>query len=58
MSEGLEMDRCVDTEQGAAWSAIMSLSLGVFGLVTAELLPASLLTPMASGLQISEALAG
>jgi predicted MFS family arabinose efflux permease len=34
------------------------LTLGVFGLVTAEFLPASLLTPMASGLGISEALAG
>jgi hypothetical protein len=29
------------------WMAVMSLSLGVFGLLTAEYLPASLLTPIA-----------
>jgi len=58
MSQCLELDRCGVTEERAAWSAVLSLSLGVFGLVTAELLPASLLTPMASGLGISEALAG
>ena len=27
-----------------AWGAVVSLALGVFGLVTAEFLPASLLT--------------
>lgn len=35
-----------------------SLAMGVFGLLTAEYLPASLLTPMASDLSVSEALAG
>ena len=35
-----------------------SLSLGVFGLVTAEFLPASLLTPMARDLDITEGAAG
>jgi predicted MFS family arabinose efflux permease len=44
--------------QGAAWPAVWSLALGVFGLVTAEFLPASLLTPIARTLDISEALAG
>lgn len=42
----------------AAWPAVWSLALGVFGLVTAEFLPASLLTPIARALDISEALAG
>jgi predicted MFS family arabinose efflux permease len=34
------------------------MTLGVFGLVTAEFLPASLLTPMAADLHISEGMAG
>lgn len=41
-----------------AWMAVFSLAMGVFGLLTAEYLPASLLTPMAAGLGVSEALAG
>lgn len=40
------------------WAAVISLSLGVFGLVTAEFLPASLLTRMASDLNISDGAAG
>ena len=44
--------------QSAAWPAVWALALGVFGLVTAEFLPASLLTPIARALDISEALAG
>ena len=42
----------------AAWLAVFSLAMGVFGLLTAEYLPASLLTPMAVDLGVSEALAG
>ncbi|NDL63777.1 MFS transporter [Acerihabitans arboris] len=42
----------------AAWSAVLSLSLGVFALVTAEFLPASLLTPVAADLGISDGTAG
>jgi DHA1 family purine ribonucleoside efflux pump-like MFS transporter len=46
-------------EQAApAWAAVASLTLGVFGLVTAEFLPASLLTRMASDLNISDGAAG
>ncbi|TIP24136.1 MAG: MFS transporter [Mesorhizobium sp.] len=41
-----------------AWGAVVSLALGVFGLVTAEFLPASLLTPLAQDLGISEGTAG
>jgi predicted MFS family arabinose efflux permease len=40
------------------WTAVLSLAMGVFGLLTAEYLPASLLTPMAADLGVSEALAG
>lgn len=42
----------------AAWPAILSLSLGVFGLVTAEFLPVSLLTPISADLGVSVGAAG
>lgn len=41
-----------------AWPAVMSLALGVFGFVTSEFLPASLLTPMARDLHTSIGMAG
>ena len=40
------------------WPAIAALTLGVFSLVTAEFLPASLLTVMAADLGVSEGAAG
>lgn len=43
---------------GAHWGAVGSLTLGVFGLVTAEFLPVSLLTPMAADLGVSVSAAG
>ncbi|MTH62246.1 MFS transporter [Paracoccus litorisediminis] len=42
----------------AAWPAIFAIAVGVAALITAELLPVSLLTPMAQGLSISEGMAG
>lgn len=45
-------------ESSARWMAVLSLSLGVFSLVTAEFLPASLLTAMATDLHISNGAAG
>ena len=50
--------RSGDERTDAAWDAVVSLSLGVFGLVTAEFLPASLLTPIARDLGISDGTAG
>lgn len=48
-----------DAEPAApAWMAVFSLAMGVFGLLTAEYLPASLLTLMSTELGVSEALAG
>lgn len=41
-----------------AWRAVWALGLGVFGLITAEFLPASLLTPMAASLGVTEGVAG
>ena len=37
----------------AAWAAVASLSLGVFGLVAAEFLRANLLKPIAGDLAVS-----
>src|SRR4051812_50065099 len=45
-------------EAAALWPAVASLSLGVFGLVTAEFLPASLLTDMAADLHVTAGGAG
>nr|WP_233195206.1 MFS transporter [Acidovorax sp. 62] len=42
----------------ARWAAVASMALGVFGLVTAEFLPASLLTAMAADLGVSDGAAG
>ena len=48
----------LQAQERPAWGAVFSMSLGVFALVTAEFLPASLLTPLAEGLQISKGAAG
>ncbi|WP_394890576.1 MFS transporter [Mesorhizobium sp. AaZ16] len=56
----VELDAPADENERAEplWAAVVSLSLGVFGLVTAEFLPASLLTRMASDLNITDGAAG
>jgi predicted MFS family arabinose efflux permease len=48
----------VTIEKKAAWNAIFAVSLCVAGLITAEFLPASLLTPMARDLRVTEGTAG
>lgn len=57
------MSACVAAREAQApakpaWRAVWSLGLGVFGLITAEFLPASLLTPMAASLSVTEGMAG
>lgn len=57
------MSSCIVAEESAinarpAWRAVYALALGVFGLIVAEFLPASLLTPMATSLGVSEGMAG
>ncbi len=57
----LPVDRTMDRNGGPrepAWAAVGSMALGVFALVTAEFLPASLLTPIAADFKISEGAAG
>jgi DHA1 family purine ribonucleoside efflux pump-like MFS transporter len=48
----------VDLAVAPAWAGVLSLAMGVFGLVTAEFLPASLLTPIAADLGVSNGAAG
>ncbi|RAZ92200.1 MFS transporter [Mesorhizobium hawassense] len=56
---GAVLDRTEPEERTEpAWGAVVSLALGVFGLVTAEFLPASLLTRLAQDLGVSEGAAG
>jgi predicted MFS family arabinose efflux permease len=58
---GSPADRMSDRNADArkpAWAAVGSMALGVFALVTAEFLPASLLTPIAADFRISEGAAG
>jgi DHA1 family purine ribonucleoside efflux pump-like MFS transporter len=50
-------DTQVETEK-PAWTAVFAVTLGVFALITAEFLPASLLTPMAASLGVTEGMAG
>lgn len=46
------------TTRTPAWAAVFSMSLGIFAIVAAEFLPASLLTPMARDLHVTEGMAG
>ncbi|MDQ0350169.1 MFS transporter [Ancylobacter vacuolatus] len=58
MSDTLAVDATPAPAISPAWAAVGAMTLGVFGLVTAEFLPASLLTPMAADLGITEGAAG
>ncbi|WP_428031608.1 MFS transporter [Ancylobacter sp.] len=58
MSDTLAAEATQTPAISPAWAAVGSMTLGVFGLVTAEFLPASLLTPMAADLGITEGAAG
>ncbi|BCJ48502.1 MFS transporter [Actinoplanes ianthinogenes] len=40
------------------WAAVLAVTLGVFALMTSELLPVGLLTPVASALHVGEGAAG
>lgn len=47
-----------DTDRAPAWGGVFALSLGAFALIASEFMPVSLLTPIASDLQITEGQAG
>lgn len=62
---GIALDRPLNHPGGGttapgttAWGAIAALTFSIVVLLVAELLPASILTPMAEGLGISQGLAG
>src|SRR3954468_24255450 len=44
--------------QSANWSGVLAMSLCVFALIASEFMPVSLLTPIASDLQVTEGQAG
>lgn len=58
MSLSTEVADEVSVPVRPAWGAVFSMAFGVFGLITAEFLPVSLLTPIAASLQVSEGQAG
>jgi predicted MFS family arabinose efflux permease len=58
MSESISIAMAPPAREAPAWGAVSSMMLGVFGLVTSEFLPASLLTPMARDLGVTEGAAG
>lgn len=58
MSLSSEVADEVSVPARPAWAAVFSMAFGVFGLITAEFLPVSLLTPIAASLQVSEGQAG
>ncbi|HBN9511469.1 MFS transporter [Pseudomonas aeruginosa] len=47
-----------NTDQPAHWSGVFAMTLCVFALIASEFMPVSLLTPIASTLNVSEGLAG
>ncbi len=53
-----QVEPSLDLSIAPAWAGVLSLAMGVFGLVTAEFLPASLLTPIAADLGITNGAAG
>ncbi|MDN7764938.1 MFS transporter [Burkholderia cepacia] len=58
MNPGISSVAATAAPREPAWGAVFAMALGVFGLVTAEFLPASLLTPMAESLGVTEGVAG
>jgi len=58
MSLNTEVADEVSVPAHPAWGTVFAMAFGVFGLITAEFLPVSLLTPIAASLQVSEGQAG
>jgi predicted MFS family arabinose efflux permease len=58
MNDLISSERRIISPADANWGAVWSLSLTVICLVTAELLPISLLTPMALDLGVTDGMAG
>ncbi|WP_033048012.1 MFS transporter [Sinorhizobium meliloti] len=54
----LSAESSVVEERPAAWGAVFAMSFCIFALIAAEIMPLSLLTPIASDLAITEGQAG
>ncbi|WP_312363281.1 MFS transporter [Sphingobacterium sp.] len=54
----MEENKTIEQNIQPKWGAVYSIALSVAGLIIAEFLPASLLTPMASDLGVSEGTVG
>ncbi|KLT67045.1 MFS transporter [Pedobacter sp. BMA] len=57
-TENNQLPTSTANELKPSWGAVYSMAMGVSGLVVAELLPVSLLTPIASSFHITEGMAG
>lgn len=53
-----DVEPAADLPQKALWAGVVSLAFGSFSFVTAEFLPASLLTPMAADIGVTVGAAG
>lgn len=54
----LDIEPFTAVPKPAVWAGVVAMMLGVTALLTAELLPASVLTPMAQGLGVTTGVAG
>ncbi|MEF9385215.1 MFS transporter [Ralstonia solanacearum species complex bacterium KE056] len=54
----IQIDVAIQDNQQGAWQAVWALGFCVAALITSELLPVSLLTPMAANFGVSEGVAG
>ncbi|MEG6593664.1 MFS transporter [Desulfovibrio sp. 1188_IL3213] len=57
-AQAIESQEIRFSTRAAHWSAVFSLFVGVTGLIAAEFIPVSLLTPIAQDMGISEGMAG
>jgi predicted MFS family arabinose efflux permease len=55
---GAELGIMTQLDRTTGWPAVLGVAAGIFTVVTAEMLPVGLLTPIAAGLAVSEGAAG
>jgi predicted MFS family arabinose efflux permease len=55
---GAELGIMTHVTRTTGWPAVLVVATGIFTVVTAEMLPVGLLTPIAAGLVVSEGMAG
>lgn len=55
---GAELGIMTKTDRATGWPAVLVVATGIFTVVTSEMMPVGLLTPIASALGVSEGIAG